>query len=476
MNLAPEGLNKTQILQKLNAFRKDDVNYKDGKLFSYVYYPGEEGEDILKTAYAEFITENGIDPTAFPSLKKMENEVIGFCKNLLKADHSAVGHLTTGGTESLLLAVKIARDRAKDLHPEITEPEIILPYTVHSSFFKACAYFNVKPVVVPVRDDYRADAAAIEAAITKNTVMIAASAPSYAYGVVDPISAIGAIALKHNLPFHVDGCIGAFFLSYMERAGLKVPEFSFSVPGVTSISMDLHKYAYAGKGCSVLLLRDESFRKYQYFVCPEWTGYTIINPTILSSKTGGPIAGAWAMLNYFGEKGYQRLALQTMQCTEILKKEISSMDGLRIVGAPDMSLISFVSDKYNIYSINDELNKLGWKVQFQLASDVAPANIHLTISKPHIGKEAEFIRDLKIAIQKSEETRLPDVKQILNEELSKGLNAENINKVLGRLGAAEGNLPENMASVNQMLELLPNQVVKELLFNFVSNLYKSTPQ
>jgi len=475
MAIPTQGRKPEEILKDLRELKKDDIQWRNGRLFSYIYHPGDEGEALLKAAYTEYLTENGIDPTSFPSLVHMENDVIGFMTRWMRGDENTVGHLTTGGTESLLLSLKTARDRARMLQPHITKPEVILPFTVHSSFFKACAYFDLVPVVTPVGEDFRADVGAIRNAITDNTILIAASAPSYAFGVVDPIREIGEIALEKNILFHVDACIGGFIVGGTRLADMPSVDFDFSVPGVTSISVDIHKYGYAGKGCSALLYKNDEIRKYQYFVCADWTGYSIVNPTMLSSKTAGPVAGAWAMFNYFGEDGYVQLAKETVETTQRLAAGINQIKGLKVLGGvPEASLFSFICDDpdLNIFELNDEMQARGWKVQLQLGTHVAPANIHLTVNKSHIGIEPAFLADLAASVGAIRDIKPSEVKLVMHEELSGEVTEQALFTMLARLGIDPTNLPKRMAIVNEVLDLLPPPVVKELLGRFMQGVYR----
>ena len=216
----------------------------------------------------------------------------------VSGDESVVGNFTSGGTESILMAVKTARDYCRPKKPGITEPEMLMPATAHAAFHKAAKYFDVKPVLVPVDGNtFKADVAAIRQAITENTILMVGSAPSYAHGVVDPIEELAALAREHDLLFHTDACVGGFMLPYLNQLGETIPKFGFDVPGVTSLSMDLHKYGYTPKNASVVLYRDKSIRRKQIFACANWPGYTVVNGAAQSSKTGGPLAAAWAVLN-----------------------------------------------------------------------------------------------------------------------------------------------------------------------------------
>lgn len=477
MKLPANGLSPEEIYERLQAFRSHDADWRSGRVWSYVYYINAEVEAVAKAAYTEYLSENGIDVTVFPSLQQMENEVMGYCIELLRGDDAVCGSLTSGGTESLLLAAKTARDYARAHRPEITAPEIILPETIHSSFFKAAHYFGLKPVVVPVGTDYKADPEIIRAAITDQTILITASAPSYAFGVIDPIREIGAIALEKNILFHVDGCIGAFILSFNRLNGERLPDFDFSVPGVTSLSMDLHKYGYTPKGASVLLYRNEELRKYQYFVCNDWTGYTVVNPTMLSSKSGGPIAAAWAVMSYLGEKGYRDVAAGTMQATRALIAGIQSIPGLQLMGESQSSLLSFRPMKANVYALADELKDRNWIVNIQFGRGEIPPNIHLTVTSNQVDKVDEFLADLRASVKALEGKIFPNLMDMAKVKAGKMIGANAGADIMAQLapmlGIKDGQLPDKMAPINELLKSLPKEVSKELLLKFVSDLYKA---
>lgn len=477
MQLPQKGISKEEIFLKLNQKKQQDFDWSSGKIFCSVYPAGAEIEEIAKEAYSLFLTENPVDPTLFPSLRDMETEVIAMCSQILQGGHEAVGTLTTGGTESILLAVKTAKNRAKTLNPNQTKFELIMPYSIHSAFFKACDYFEVTPVIVPLKQNFKADANAIQKAITPNTILIAASAPSYVFGVVDPIREIGQIALRHNLLFHIDACIGGVMLGFNRLAGLPdVPEFDFSVPGVTSISMDLHKYGYTAKGCSAIMHKNKSYRKHQYYACSEWTGYTLVNPTILSTKTGGPTAAAWAVMNFLGMEGYCDISRKTMATTHRFVEGISAMDGLEVIGNPEVSLFSFTTSKGNPYDLCDELNQRGWFVQFQLANDYCPANLHLTVSKIHEGLVEDFLYDLAKSHTKvqqkgmmkkaAEKVTIETVKK-----LAKNLSPENFEKLGKLLGFSNGKVPEKLALINRIMDVLPPDTVKNTLIDYMNDFY-----
>src|SRR5215207_2035138 len=241
MHIPQQGLSKEEILSRLEAFKARDMDWKAGKVWCYVYNPGEDPAEVTRAAYLSYLNENGLDPSVFPSLLKVETDVVRATINLLRGDSNAVGHLTSGGTESIMLAVKTARDKAEAEHPEITQPEMILPKTAHAAFHKAAHYLRVKPVVLDIDPQtFQVRAQDMRAVITPNTILLVASAPSYSQGVIDPITDIGMIAQEQNLLFHVDACVGGLHLSFLRKLGYDLPDFDFSVPGVTSISTDLH--------------------------------------------------------------------------------------------------------------------------------------------------------------------------------------------------------------------------------------------
>ena len=477
--LPEKGISKEVIFAQLKQKKEQDFDWKSGRIFCSVYPAGEEIEAIAKEAYMMFLTENPVDPTLFPSLRDMETEVVAMCSEVLQGGENAVGTLTTGGKESILLAVKTAKNRAKALNPSQTEFEIIIPYSIHSAFFKACDYFEVTPIVIPLTTDFKADAKAIENAITENTILIAASAPSYVFGVVDPVREIGEIALKNNLLFHIDACIGGVVLGFNRLAGLEnVPEFDFSIPGVTSISMDLHKYGYTAKGCSVLMHKDKTYRKYQYYACSEWTGYTLVNTTMLSTKTGGPVAAAWAVMNFLGKEGYCDISRRTMKTTQRFIDGINAIEGLEVVGKPESSLFSFTTTIGNPYDLFDELNEKGWFVQFQLSNDYCPANLHLTVSKIHEGLVEDFLIDLKACHEKvqkkglvkkaTEKVTIETVKKLANN-----LSPANFEKLGKMLGFANGAVPDKLAMINRIMDILPPDTVKNTLIDYMNDFYSN---
>ncbi len=475
MNIPQTGLSKQEILAALQAFKGRDMDWKSGKVFCYVYDPGEDPAEVTKEAYLAFLSENGLDPTVFPSLLKLETDVVRAIINLLRGDANAVGHLTSGGTESIMLAVKAARDKARVEKPHITQPEMILPKTAHAAFHKAAHYLSVKPVIVDIDPaTFKVRAEDMEKAVTENTILLVASAPNYSQGVIDPIAEIGAIAQKHNFLFHVDGCVGGIHLSFMRKLGYDIPDFDFTVPGVTSISADMHKYGYAAKGCSVIMYRSKDIRKYQIFACTDTTGYTLVNPTVLSSKSGGPFAGAWAILNFLGEEGYQRIVQTVQEATRKIIAGVNAIPELRVLGQPAMCMFSFASDALNVYQLADEMGKRGWYIQGQFSTPLTPRNLHISVTYGSAPNADALLQDLRecVEIVKAKE---PIDSDSIKAMINMALQSPDPEAAFGQLAASAGlsgtELPTEMAFINEVMDALPDAVCNTFLINYFNDLY-----
>jgi glutamate/tyrosine decarboxylase-like PLP-dependent enzyme len=475
MNIPQQGLSKEEILTTLQAFKSRDMDWKAGKVWCYVYHPGEDPADVTREAYLAYLNENGLDPSVFPSLLKLETDVVRAVINLLRGDSNAVGHLTTGGTESIMLAVKTARDRARVLRPQFREPEMVLPRTAHAAFHKAAHYLDVKPVVVEIDPQtFKVRPEDMRAAITPNTVMLAASAPNYSQGVVDPIAEIGAIAQDNDLLFHVDACVGGLHLSFLRKLGYEIPDFDFTVPGVTSISTDLHKYGYAAKGCSTILYRSKDTRKYQIFASTETTGYTLINPTVLSSKTGGPAAGAWAILNFLGEEGYKKIVEEVQAATRTLIDGINSIPGLEVLGEPVMSMFAFKSDLINVYQLADEMNKRGWYIQGQFSTPLTPRNLHISVNHGTVHNIDALLKDLRECVEIVKHS-VPIDSDAIHAMVKAALGHPDpeaaFHQLAGRAGLTGTELPAEMAFINEVLDALPDEMCNVFLVNYFNDLY-----
>lgn len=476
MAIPEQSIPSDELFQRMEAYRARDLSWRDGRTWGFIYDAGKEVEAIAKKAYTSFLSENALDPTGFPSLLKFENEIVGMAADHLNAPEGAAGNFTSGGTESILLAIKTARDWARATKPEIKTPEMILPTTAHAAFHKGAHYFDVK--VVPVKVDgetFKADMDAVKAAVTENTILIVGSASSYAHGVCDPIEEMAALADEKGILCHVDGCIGAFLLPYFKELGADIPAFDFSVKGVTSISMDLHKYAYAPKGASTIIYRDASLRRYQIYACAEWTGYSVVNPTVQSTKSGGPLAGAWAVLNTIGQEGYRQIAKDLLDATNALIEGIEKIPALKILSKPEMSLIAFTSDEVNVFHIVDEMKERGWYVQAQLAFDNSPANIHLTVAPGNIPQVEPLLKDLADSVEaarKLPEITLPESMMGMMSSLDPSQLDDNmVTMMLGMAGIQGTSLPERMAGINTLLNVMPAKLKERLLSEFLNTMF-----
>jgi glutamate/tyrosine decarboxylase-like PLP-dependent enzyme len=476
MRIPSQGLSRAEIFERLEAYRADDVPWREGRVWAYVYDPGPAAEGVIKDAFMAYLSENGLDPTAFPSALRLENEVVAMARAHLHGDDAVVGNFTSGGTESIFCAVKAARDFARATRPGVREPEMVLPETAHAAFQKAGHYLGVRPVLAPVDPrSFRADPAAVRAAITPNTVLLAGSAISYAHGVVDPIEALGEIALERDVWLHVDGCMGGFLLPYFRRLGEPVPLFDFRVPGVRSISMDLHKYAFAAKGASTILYRSAEYRRHQIYACSNWSGYTVINPTVQSTKSAGPIAAAWAALQFIGDEGYLAMARQMRDATRRVVAGLEAIPGLRVLGRPDMNLLAFASDQVSVFHVIDEMKLRGWYVQPQLAFGASPENIHLSINPAGERWVDDLLRDLRECVEVARGLKSGELAAKIREAFGAldpaSVGPETFAGLLSMAGVSGSALPGRMAEINEVLNALPVPLREKLLVEYLNRLY-----
>jgi sphinganine-1-phosphate aldolase len=396
-NFAAEGLAPDRVLDELKALRGEDVRWREGRSWSLVYWAGEEHTRFVEQAYLEYFCENGLSPTAFPSLGQMESEVVAMMCDLLRGDpvHSG-GSMTSGGTESTLLATKAHRDRARARrgHRRSDAGSVVIPSTAHPAFAKAAHYLDLELRATPVDDRFTADVAVIADAIDESTVMIGASAPCFPYGVVDPLEELGALALEREVGLHVDAALGGIMLPILRDRGFDVPRVGLDIPGVTSISADLHKYGFGPKGAGTVLYADDELRRSQYFVYLDWPGGVLASPTMLGTRPGGSISASWAVLKRLGRDGYGDLFTAIMATTEILQRGIAAIDGLHVIGAPAMSVFAFGSDRHDMWSIADRLEGDGWRIDRQRDPDC----IHLIVNPHHERIAERFLEDLDQAV------------------------------------------------------------------------------
>ena len=468
-----QGLPREDILSSMRAARDHDIQWHRGRVFGLVYHINDEIDELLKEASNLFFSENGLNPTAFPSLRKFETEIVAMTASLLGGDASAAGNVTSGGTESLLCAVKTARDWARKKRPEVSAPEMLMPITAHPALEKAAEYFGLRVVKTPVRADFRADVDAMRAAITPNTILMIGSAPSYPHGVVDPIRELAALAQERGILFHTDACVGGFVLPFVKKIGYDVPDFDLSVPGVTSISADLHKYGYAAKGASVVLYKDAKLRRHQLFVSTDWPGGIYPSPTMAGTRPAGPIAAAWAILRYLGEEGYLEINARVMETVKYLQAGINAIPGLKILSDPEMSVFAFASDSMDVYQIADELSLRGWHLDRQQF----PPCLHMTVNFVHNEVADEFLRDLAACV---ETVRRPTLQKTANSLIVQAVNrltrilpeawvSRLMSKASAMLGG--GGLPGRTAPMYGLIGTLPNRGdLKELVLDLLDSM------
>lgn len=464
MTLPEDGRPAAELLDRLAALRDADLPVRGGKVTAYVYDTGRDAvHDLAATAYREMLEVNCLDPTAFPSIVALEREVVGAVADRLGG---GTGVFTSGGTESIMLAVKAARDA----RPVAGRPQIVLPVTAHPAFHKAAHYLGMEAVAVPVDDGFRAAPAAVAAALTPRTVLVVASAPSYPQGVMDPVPEIAEIAASAGVLCHVDACVGGWVLPWLRDAGRDVPPFDLSVPGVTSLSCDLHKYGYAPKGASVVLFADPALRRRAYFASAAWPGYTVINSGVQSSKSAGPLAAAWATLHAVGAAGYRDLAARAMDAAERLAAGLP--DGLRVLGSPVVPLVAVASTdpELDVFVLADEARARGWFFQPQLSYRGIPANLHFTITG--VSDTGALLDALAASAKAARAAGPPPVPDGLAAAIA-GLDLDALTDAgFAELLASVGAEPSGgMAVVNAVLDALPPDTREALLIRYLSALY-----
>jgi glutamate/tyrosine decarboxylase-like PLP-dependent enzyme len=396
MTLPAAGLPRDQIFDELEAMKAKDVRWRDGRAFTLTYNAGADVLEVAEEAYRRFSTENALNTDAFPSLRRIQAEVVEAVGGWLQAGPSGAGFMTSGGTESILMAVKAARERGRK-ESGITAPNVVLPTSAHAAFEKGCYYFGLESRRVAVAGDWRADPEAMAAAIDDNTVLVVGSAPQYPQGVIDPIPEIAALAAERDINCHVDACMGGVTLTYLERLGHPIPPWNFAVPGVTSISVDLHKFGYTAKGASVIMHRDKKLRAYQTFVTDNWLGGFYGSSGVLGTKGGGSMAAAWAVMHYLGDEGYMRVTAAARRATEQLAAAIQERPQLQLWAQPASTLVSFgAADTaaLNVFAVADALWRRGWYLDRQ----GPPPSLHCTVNAVHDGKIDDFLADLDASV------------------------------------------------------------------------------
>jgi glutamate/tyrosine decarboxylase-like PLP-dependent enzyme len=395
------GTPAAEVLDELRSMRGDDLDWRGGKAFSLVYNHGHADLETAVHGAAElFLHENALNPFAFPSLLRMEQEIVAMAADLFHGPPRA-GALTSGGTESIFLAVQVARDQAR-ADRGIAEPTLVTAITAHPAFAKAAKYLDIEHVLLPVGDDLRLDPAVLAGALDERTGVVVASAPCYPYGVIDPVTDIAALAAERDVLCHVDACLGGWLLPFWERLGEPVPPWDLAVPGVTSLSADIHKYGYTFKGASVLLHRSRDLLQKQYFLYDAWPGGLYASATSAGTRPAAPIAGAWTAIRTLGADGYLALAEVVRDTTRRFQEGIGAIDGLEVTGDPDLSVFEFGSRTLPIDAVGDVMDERGWKLDRQ------QGGLHVMVSPGHAAAVDEFLDDLAFAAQHHGESQGKD--------------------------------------------------------------------
>lgn len=480
-----------EILQELATLRAADAPTHGGNVLSYVYDSGLSAVDELAAAAMLAVQPlNGLDPTTFTSVAAMEREVISFMRTLLGGDDDIVGTVTSGGTESCMLAVKTARENFRGAGT----PRLLAPASVHAAFHKAAHYFGLTLDLVPVDADGRAGTAAMTAAMGPNTALVVVSAPSYPHAALDPVAGIAAAARSRGIDCHVDSCIGGLVLPFWPG----LPDWDLRVPGVTSISADLHKYGYAPKGASVLLTRGRDRQRHQYFATTSWPGYPVVNPTLLGSKSAAPLAAAWAIIKLLGTAGFADLAASCRRSTAALVETVAGIEGLRVVGKPTGPLFALAVDnsapadrRIDPHHWADRLKIHGFTAQLQPAftqadGSILPRTTHLTITPVTESRLAELKNAM---VQAGDDVRgVPGIEPqqmlgavdgptaaLLGGASAITMDSKTARQVLGALGLDGGGLPAAVAPVLALVEALPGDVTEWLLTELLAGLLEPHP-
>lgn len=397
MSLPERGLAHDDIIARLDDLRRNDADWHGGRTFGLVYDGGAEVHAIAEEVAGMFLHENALNTLAMPSLGQIQREVVGSMAELL-CGPDAAGFMTSGGTESILMAVKAARERAR-AERGIDRGEILLSDSAHAAFHKGAHYFGLDPVVVPVAADYRCDVAAMAEALTDQTVLVVGSAPQYPHGVIDPIEDLAMIASEVGANLHVDACMGGFVLPFMERLGETVPSWDFRVDGVTTISLDVHKLGYAPKGASIILHRTKALRRHQTYRFDDWLGGFYASPNMQGTRSGLPMATAWAVMHRLGIDGYERLTRIAIDTARTIRAGVRAIEGLAIVGDPPAHLHAITvadgwHERLDIFAVGDALAERGWYLDRQHRPD----SLHATVSNGNAPVADRFLTDLAAAV------------------------------------------------------------------------------
>lgn len=485
------GIASTEVLAQLRRLRERDAPTHGGSVLAYVYDSGMPELDRLASEAAELARPlNGLDPTTFPSIAAMEGDLVSFVRRALNGHprrSRVIGSVTSGGTESCLLAVKTARDLWRGAHPNAAaRPRLLAPATVHAAFHKAARLFDLELDLVPCEPDGTVRAQHIISRLGEDVALVVLSAPAYPTGSIDPIAVVSKAAETMGISCHVDACFGGLVLPWWPGT----PVWDFRLPGVTSISADLHKFGYAPKGVSVLLHRGRRRHRKQFFALTNWPGYPVVNPTLLGSRSVAPLAAAWAIVKYLGAEGFGQLTASCARATESIVQEVQRIEGLAVQGQPIGPAISLITDesappasRVDPHRLADEMVRLGFKIQPQpgliQGNNVRlPHSAHLTITPVTERTLPEFLGALRTAAdavrgtpQASPHLALLGLRMLGLTSGARVPGPQLTWAILLAAGAApkpakaggSGSLPAKLAPLMALIEQLPPPVAEALL-------------
>ena len=394
MTMPKQGRAWDDLAVEMREMRGDDLDWRNGRHGAYIWYANDELEEVLKAAYSMFIVENGLGVRVFHSLARMESEVLSIVRGLLSAPDDAASIFTSGGTESIFQSLLAARQWARATKPEITEPEFVAPQSAHPALNKAAHLLGFDVKRVPVADDYRADVQALAAAVGPNTIGLYASAPTYSLGLVDPIEEIGALAQERDLWLHVDACVGGMLTPAVRRLGYEVAAYDFVIPGVTSISADLHKSGFAAEVRAASGFRSEALKEYARFSFDDWPSGLYSGVTFTGTRPGGAIAAAWAALNYLGEDGYDELAASSMRAKEAAVAGIGEIEGMQVHGNPPLWALSYGHDSIDVHAVAGDMLEHGW----HCGRTIGPKGIHMMCTPVHESTMPDYLEALQASV------------------------------------------------------------------------------
>jgi sphinganine-1-phosphate aldolase len=475
--LPADGAPAAELLARIEELRAADQPTTGGRAWQYSYDPARpEVKRVATEAFAVGLGANALDPTSFPSVMALENEVVAMTAELLGGGPGTAGTFTSGGTESIFLAVKAARDA----RPEVERPRMLVPITAHGAFHKAAHYLGVELVATELdRATLRADVDAIRSRLDDRTVLVVTSAYGFAHGVIDPVEEIAAAAAERGVPCHVDACMGGLMLPFLRELGEPIPPFDLSVPGVTSISADLHKYGYAHKGASVVLFADAELRRRSHYACARWPGYTLANTTVQSSRSGGPVAGAWAVMRHLGRSGYRDLARRALEATRRVRAGVEALPELRILGAPQANVLSLAAAddrEVDVFVVSDELRARDWFLTPQLRYGPSPRNLNLTVDAGSLDAADGLVAALGEAVAVARRRGPVEIEPAIAREVAAIDLAELDLAAFGALLERTGvSIESGFAVVNNLLDEAPPEVREAIVLGFFGTLFPPLP-